>query len=356
MIFIYQLRLGDNTEESNESPAVYTSEAIDLMIVVYGLFNFVNELREFNNSRFAKYTKSIWNYFDVLLIPLLLCSGTLDFYLCLVPGADNKGVFKVIFAITNFCFWMRFISFFRAVAETSSMIRLIFTVISAVKYFILFMILFMGTLTATFFLLYSDDDPDTVPNILVTFFVFYRSTVGDTSGLQDYDLVYPNLQYLFMICSTFLFAIMLLNLLVSIIGDKHGEIQDAEEKTRLYELINILVDSNSSLITDIVKKIRKPRKVGTYLIYIYNNKHEEKQDDQFASLEENTQEKIDEMMKELKNFNQNLITEKNKQIMRTMNEMQQKIKMISDFVSKQGSSMKTSSFGMSRYKTFKESN
>jgi len=339
MIFIYQLRLGDNTEESNESPAVYTSEAIDLMIVVYGLFNFVNELREFNNSRFAKYTKSIWNYFDMFLIPLLLCSGTMDFYLCLVPLSDNKNVFKVIFAISNFCFWMRFISFFRAIAETSSMIRLIFTVISAVKYFILFMILFIGTLTATFFLLYSDDDPDTIPKIWETLFLFYRSTVGDTSGFQEYNLVYPILQYVFMICSTFLFAIMLLNLLVSIIGDKHEEIQDAEEKTRLYELINILVDSNSSLITDIVKKIKKPRTVGTYLIHIYNDKHEKKKDDQFTSLEEDTQEKIDEMMKELKNFinemmkelknfNQNLITEKNKQIMRTMNEMQQKIKMI----------------------------
>ena len=43
-----------------------------------------------------------------------------------------------------------------------------------------------------------------------------------------------------MIISTFLFAIISLNLLVSIIGDKHTENKEAEAKTRIFEMINII--------------------------------------------------------------------------------------------------------------------
>ena len=96
------------------------------------------------------------------------------------------------------------------------------------------------------------------------------------SAIIDFPIVFPSLTNLFMIASTFLFAIILLNLLVAIIGDKHQEINDCEEKTRLYELINIIVDTNSNLITKLVRMIRKPRKRSKYLIYLYNEIHKEK--------------------------------------------------------------------------------
>ena len=345
-IIIYENRLGsaETIREGDAAVTIYPREdstilssiVIDALILFYALFNLINEARELYNSGLSKYSKSVWNYFDVLLIPLLFCSASFDIYLSNLEFDPNPKTadslikpFKLIFSVTMFCFWMRFISYFRAIAETSSMIRLIFTVINAIKSFILFMLLFMGTLTATFIPLHIDD-PENPPLVWETFMAFYKSTVGDSSGITDYSLIYPNLGTFFMICSTFLFAIMLLNLLVSIIGDKHGEIKDAEEKTRLYELVNILVDSNSSLITKIskwIKSLFKETKMGTYAIYLYN-KTEEKKEDQLKNLEETTINKIDE----IKNFTEGLINEKNKQISKLMIQNTKMIKFITDCV------------------------
>ena len=322
-IFIYQKRISLDLDDDSEGSFIYISIVIDILIMFYGLFGLINETLELNEFGFSKYSKSIWNWFDVFLIPLLLCSGAFDIHLVFNPESENLHVFKVVFALTMFCFWMRFISFFRAKKETSSMIRLIFTVIGAVKYFVLFMLLFMATLTATFFQLH-DDDKDDPALISSTFLLFYQSTVGDSSGITNYDLVYPQMGTIFMIISTFLFAIMLLNLLVAIISDKHGEIKEAEEKTRLYELINILVDSNSSLITSIAKKIWPMRKVGSYdpyLIYIYNGKHEKKEEgDKFEDLNEKIQIKLDDV----KNYYDNQMIKNRKKVSKMLKENQEK--------------------------------
>ena len=78
-----------------------------------------------------------------------------------------------------------------------------------------------------------------------------------------------------MILSTFLFAIISVNLLVSIIGDKHNENKENEEKTRIYELLNIIVDTDISLVASIVKLIRGKQQFGKFLIQLFNEKHED---------------------------------------------------------------------------------
>jgi len=155
------------------------------------------------------------------------------------------------------------------------------------------MVLFMLTLSMTMYLLHSENSGE-VPSLWDTFLAFYESAVGDTSGITDYDLIIPDLAEFFMITSTFLFAIISLNLLVSIIGDKHGENKDNEEKTRVYELLNIIVDLNSSLLSVIVKKFRPP-KAGKYLIQLYNEEHEKKAEDKWEEMGSKIEAVVSEM-------------------------------------------------------------
>ena len=278
---------------------------IDSILFCYGIFCLINEGMQMFDSGISSYFKSIWNYVDIFLIPLLLSSSFLDISLIYFDYGHLHNLTKLVFALTMFCFWFRFISYFRAIKETSSMIRLIFNVISAVKYFVLFMLLFMVTLTTTLYCLHNDH-PGKNPRLFETFFVFYSSTVGDASGIEDYNSAYPVLNDYFMIFATLWFSIILLNLLVSIISDKHGDIKDAEEKTRLYELINILVDTNCSLTTVISKLVFKPKRADEYIIYLFNEKHEVKNSNQFELMEK----KIEEKMKEIHLKTQNLIGEK----------------------------------------------
>ena len=266
---------------------------IDCLLLVYGIFSCINEIRQFKTAgSFSGYFKSIWNYFDVLLIPSLILTGILDIVRSLAELEENALLsIKVISAACIFCFWFRFLSFFRVMTETSSMIRLIFNVITKSKYFLLFMIIFMLTLSSTLYLLHTDN-LDENPAFWDTFLVFYSTTVGDTSGISSYDLILSQLNDLFMIFSTFLFTIILLNLLVSIISEIYDEIKTAGSKTRLYELLNIVVETNCQLTTQIIRFFRKETTENTYLIQLYNEKHEEKEVNLYESLEKRMEQKI----------------------------------------------------------------
>ena len=284
---------------------------LDGCLIFYACFSLTNELRQMKASGFTGYFKSIWNYFDILTIPCLIITSICDINRSLQDLSDETIlIVKGISAICMFCFWFRFLSYFRAIPETSSMIRLIFTVITTTKYFVLFMVIFMLSLSCMFYLLHTDNQ-DENPSFWDTVLVFYNVTVGDTSGITDYDLAIPILADFFMIISAFLFAIILLNLLVSIIGDIHGDNKEGEPKTRLYELVNILCDTDFSLTTQVIRRCKRrppPQQQGAnkgiefekgaYLVQLYNEKHEEKEVNAFEELEKVIDEKIKASNKE----------------------------------------------------------
>ena len=309
--------------DSNSIISILTCK--DIFIILYSFFCLSNEIKQMITSGFLTYFKNIWNYFDIALIPLMFVTSVLNIFVIHIEF-DEADEIKLVNACCMFCFWFRFLSFFRAIKETSSMMRLIFNVISSVRYFVLFMAFFMLTLASTFYLLHGKSES----NFFEAFFAFYKSTVGDSSGITDYVIVFPILTNFFMIASTFLFAIILLNLLVAIIGDKHQEINDAEEKTRLFELTNIIVDTNSNLVTKIVRLIRKPKKRSNYLIYLYNEgqefyEEEEKDSDEkklietFKFFQKENLKMLNEKTIEIQNFIVNQMKKLKKELKEEMN-------------------------------------
>ena len=288
---------------------------IDFLLLLYSFFMFANEIGQLYQN-WANYFDSIWNYFDIALIPLLMSSTILDFSSFFYGFGDMISYLKLLNSMCMCVFCIRMLSFSRGIKETSSMIRLIFTVISGVKHFVLFMILFMLTLSSSFFLLKTDST-----SFWDTFLIFYESAIGDTSGISAYNIVFPGLVEYFMILATFLFAIISVNLLVSIIGDKHSDLKENEEKTRIYELLKIIVDTDSSLTTQIMKKITGVRKNGKFLLKLYNDKHE----NNYYENQKNYQleMKIDKLQKTITEENQNIeekiqkgLKENNENIMR----------------------------------------
>ena len=259
------------------------SGIIDTLIFSYSIFTFVNEVRQFIKN-LDNYFKSIWNYVDILLIPTMIFSSAADLMLHFINFVEILSYIKVIFAFCMSLFWFRLLSFSRGIKETSSMIRLIFNVISGVKFFALFMFLFMLNFSSSLYILRDTTDDTTDNTFWGTFLDFYFSAVGDTSGLEAYNILFP-IQNIYKILATFLFAIIAVNLLVSIIGDKHNENNDNEAKTRIYELLNIIVDTDISLVTAIARWIKPNRKNGRFLIRVFNEKHEQKEGDTERILE-----------------------------------------------------------------------
>lgn len=298
-IYLYPLRAdmySDDEETLNKLKNV--TFILDFLLLLYGLYSLINEIRQMLASGFSGYFKSIWNYFDILLVPCLLLTSFADIMKMNEELSDNLLVaIKLLCSLCMFCFWFRFLSFFRAIPETSSMIRLILNVILSTRYFILFMVIFMFSLSCTFYVLHNDNEGEN-PVFLDTFLLFYQTTMGDTDGISEYDLILSDLSNFFMIFSTFLFAIILLNLLVSIIGDIHGEIKESKEKTRLYELINILVDVNFSLTAEIVKLFMGKNDQKQFLIQLYNEKHEQIKLSDMENMGKNLETKIQEIKEE----------------------------------------------------------
>lgn len=279
-IYIYKFRVQDPNNKNLE----YISMGLNAFIMIYSFICLSNELYQMLTTSFFDYFQFFWNYLDILLIPLMFFSSFLDISLIMFDYNDTQiAYFKLIFAISMFCFWFRFLSFFRAIKETSSTMRLMFNVVSGVRYFVMFMILLMLTLTSTFLILLSDLENNY--SLIGTLYDFYKSTIGDSSVLEDYSTDFSIVNSVFLVISTFVFAIILLNLLVAILSDKHNEINQAEEKTRLFELINLIADTDTSLITRIVRLIKKPEIKGKYLVYLYNEKHEKKMINSYEELE-----------------------------------------------------------------------
>lgn len=292
------LILYDDDQENLNSIQINISKVFDILLCFYSIFSLVNEITQMRQNK-SNYFKSVWNYFDIALVPLLMLSSFYDFALH-YTDFDNIIYIKLLFAICMFAFWFRLLSFSRGFKETSSMINLILEVISGVKNFVFFMVIFMCTLSSSFFVMRSSDEDS---GFWDTFLVFYSSAVGDASGITDYDLIFPNLDEIYMIMATFLFAIIAVNLLVSLIGDKHNENKENEEKTRTAELLYIITDIPLSLVSQITRKIRGKEKNGKYLIKLFNqdNEFEEEVDKNKVLLE-----KVEKLI--------DIISEKNEEI------------------------------------------
>ena len=294
--YIYIIPLRNNIYYDDETVLPILDNitiGIDAILISYSLFCFYNEYNEIKDlGGLSEYFKSIWSYFTILQIPLIFIANTLDILPSNITFSDDVNAYiKVGIAVSMACFWLRFLSYFRANAEASSMIRLIFTVIANTKSFVLFMVIFMMTLACSFYVMHTDN-ADENPSLWEAFYCFYDSAVGETDDIEAYDLVISSLTEVFSIGSTFVFAIILVNLLVSIIGDIHGENKESASKTRNFELIGIMVDVDSSTITKIVKRYQKKEKLPRYLIQLSNEKHEIKEENPYESLENNIEEKI----------------------------------------------------------------
>lgn len=261
---------------------------IDIFLIFYSFYCLVNEVMQFRTSGFSDYFKSIWNYFDIALIPLMMASSGLNLSITfmITDSEDSKIlVYKIIFALCMFCFCFRFISFCRAFKNTSYMIRLIFNVLISVRYFVLFIVLFIFSLASTYFVLHNtnnqilpspDDETEVLPfTFWSSFYDFYLATLGDSSGIVEDGIIESDvITRIFDIGTSFIFSIILMNLLVAIVWDKYADIQCQEEVTRNYELMNIINDLTSSITYKIVKGINKivhpNRKFPKYLLYLCN--------------------------------------------------------------------------------------
>lgn len=291
-IYIQPVRLEVLDPEFNHYKIA--SLVLDIIIMVYFLFYAVYETIQLRRTKISNYFSSPWNWCDLMLVPLVNTGCILDIY-SIYSESYKINAEKIVYSISILFFWIRILSFSRAFEGTGFMIRLIIQVILDMRYFLLMIILFNLAFSSAGFLIQKTFDVGQWQ----IFTLFYRLMLGDF-GLYDEELtnVENNIfLWILMILFTLLLSVIMLNLLISIIGETFSKVRNAESSMKFYELYSIITEIEDSLSQNIKNKLRREGKIGNYLVCLYN------QTSEFDKNEETFEKKV---MDELKNVNKDI--------------------------------------------------
>ena len=241
--------------------------ALEICIITYFTYYALREILQMKNSGFSAYFSSPWNICDLILIPLTIAGASLDIYQISLKYSYISSE-KIIYSVTLLIFWGRILSYSRAFEGTGFMIRLVIQVILDMKYFLFLIILFTLAFTSSGYMLqvgFQISQWD-------SFILFYRLMLGDFT-LYDanfVDVENSTILWIIMILFTLLLSVIMLNLLISIIGETFSKVRAAESSMKYYELYSIIIEIDNSMSQSTIKKMREERKIGNYLICLYN--------------------------------------------------------------------------------------
>jgi len=270
---------------------IQTSFVLDIGLLIFMIHHIYGEVIQCLHFTFKEYFESIWNYFDVILIFLSVPAIIVDLFDCLGLLSSTTEL-KVMNSLTIFFGFLRLISYARGIDGSAFMVRLIIQVIIDMKYFLLFMFVFILGLGFSGFELESDFD--------ITHFhafdTFFTEMLGDTTDLWDLNPVNYYVLYIIFVIASIILVITLLNLLISIISETFGAVKNNEKFTRIYERWNIQTEIDVNLDKDDDEN-DEPK----YLIYLYNEKHQEKESEKNDQIKVNLEKNQKACMKLMDN-------------------------------------------------------
>lgn len=266
-IFLVPLRL--ELEGTSFNFYEYLSIICDIVLFFYSIKCLTDEIKQAKKLKLTRYLGSFWNAIDISLIFLLIISSCFD--LMIINQIPIISVLcKISNSLTMLFFFIRLLSYVRGFDGTSFMIALIAGVIKESQYFIYILLLCISAFACSIHLLQTDVNT----NILNSFNMFYRLTLGDFNYLDDYVVESPFMLWAYMIMSTLLLTIILLNLLIALLSDTYAKVSKYKEQSRNYELMNINYEIESFLSKKDMEELKEEKVIGKFLVYLFNETHE----------------------------------------------------------------------------------
>jgi hypothetical protein len=186
------------------------------------VFLFLYEVIQITTD-FYDYWLDVWNILDQL-------RGISFTLFCFLEwaGHDNKNVLLIVIIFS----WTRGISYFRMFDGTRYMVRLLSEVIKDMKVF--FIILFYSTLAFTFIFYLRNPDNLSFSEFLT---ISYRLDLGDFDA--DYTEAFD---WVIFFLATVINPLIMLNLLISIMGDTYGKVQETNDIANFQELTEMIIE------------------------------------------------------------------------------------------------------------------
>lgn len=181
----------------------------------------------------AKYFQDPWNYIDITRIFAFLIYAVL-IWVNVLP--DEDGFLAALILIS----WVRGVAYFRIFKQTRYLINLLITSCRDIAAFLV--ILFYSTISFAliFYALlpYKDENGNTIDDFFVYATSFYDLNLGN-SNVEGFG----KLEWGFYVLVTILNPIIMINLLISILGDTYGTASENESVNDARELIKLIFEA-----------------------------------------------------------------------------------------------------------------
>jgi hypothetical protein len=215
-----------------------------------------------------KYWSSFWNLLDLASIGLNIATVVVD---VIIDNDDQDA--NAVACMAALVIWFRFFYLLRVFSETAYLVSMIEAIIWQMKYFVLALIIAIIAFANTFFILGRNSDGDNFAgnNVWYAFLFSYRMGLGDfdTDGFGTDDEV---LIWVLWFLNTIAILIIMLNLVIAIMGDIFGKVQEVRKATMLQEFSSIMRENDFLFNRESIFKGCK------YIIVIDTEKAEGEQD------------------------------------------------------------------------------
>lgn len=205
---------------------LFNSTALLIVIFILNILMTLFEVFQFCVSG-RRYWREMWNYFDLVTdFTCLFYSGCLLFY-------SDLSLLTKVFEIITLTSWMRGISYFRIFKQTRYMINLLTEVF---KDMLSFMILLIYSLLGFSFLFLVTKGGDA---LLDNVYVSYKLSLGDVPDPTSNSDLY---QFIVITAAVVMNPVIMLNLLISIIGDTYNRVQSSTAVADMKELCEMIIE------------------------------------------------------------------------------------------------------------------
>jgi hypothetical protein len=180
------------------------------------------------------YFQDIWNYIDIVRCPLCILIGVQGFFE-VTPDTD-----KMLTALTVFICWIRGITYFRTFKYTRIFVNMI---LSAVRDTSSFLIIILYTTIPYATLFKISEVPEERRNLVGTLTLAYEQ------ALSSFDTEkYSAGQWIIFILASIINCIIMLNLLISILGDSYERVQVSLVESDYSQMLEVIIELEKLMI------------------------------------------------------------------------------------------------------------
>jgi len=174
------------------------------------------------------YFSSVWNYVDIippLMNFVIIISNIMDEIYTLPPR-----VIRVIMAVAVFFMWFKLLYFLRIFKDTGYLIRMIIEVVADMRFFLLILFVSQIAFGNAIYMISMANSPDKqfIGSWVESFLFSYLIALGDWDTSQFGEKALVAVWVLFFL-NTLFSTVVMLNLLISIIGDTYGKVKENSE-------------------------------------------------------------------------------------------------------------------------------